>query len=51
MIALDEATPEPLSSNDGMRDFSKRVWHGHEEGGNRWWYVSCIGKLHTLCSY
>ncbi|GAA6045002.1 hypothetical protein JCM8097_004458, partial [Rhodosporidiobolus ruineniae] len=36
LISLDEAAPS-TSSTDGIVDFSKRLWLGGEEGGNRWW--------------
>ncbi|KAM0753016.1 acyltransferase ChoActase/COT/CPT [Meredithblackwellia eburnea MCA 4105] len=37
LIAFDEASPEPHKSNEGMCDFSKKLWTGEKEGGNRWW--------------
>ncbi|GAA5958399.1 hypothetical protein JCM21900_002182 [Sporobolomyces salmonicolor] len=37
IISLDEATPSPHDSNAGMVEFSERLWHGRDEGGNRWW--------------
>ncbi|GAA5879903.1 hypothetical protein JCM16303_004391 [Sporobolomyces ruberrimus] len=37
LISLDEATPSPRGSTEGMIDFSKRLWFGREEAGNRWW--------------
>ncbi|GAA5942886.1 choline/carnitine O-acyltransferase [Sporobolomyces koalae] len=37
LVSLDEATPEPHGSTQGMVDFSKRLWYGKEEAGNRWW--------------
>ncbi|GAA6019658.1 hypothetical protein JCM11491_004869 [Sporobolomyces phaffii] len=37
LIALDEATPTPHASNEGLVDFSERLWFGKGEAGNRWW--------------
>jgi len=37
LISLDEASPTPHDSNEGMVDFSKRLWFGKEEAGNRFW--------------
>ncbi|GAA5976300.1 hypothetical protein JCM5350_001411 [Sporobolomyces pararoseus] len=37
LISLDEASPTPHESREGMIDFSKRLWYGKEEAGNRWW--------------
>ncbi|KAK4706156.1 hypothetical protein P7C70_g58, partial [Phenoliferia sp. Uapishka_3] len=41
VIAFDESSPEPAFSPTtgwkGMIEFSKRLWTGGDEGGNRWW--------------
>ncbi|KAL8279314.1 hypothetical protein RQP46_008351 [Phenoliferia psychrophenolica] len=37
VISLDESSPEPSKDAAGLADFSKRIWHGEEQGGNRWW--------------
>ncbi|GAA5866276.1 hypothetical protein JCM8547_007226 [Rhodosporidiobolus lusitaniae] len=36
VICLDEASPEP-STESGIIEFSKRLWKGEDEGGNRFW--------------
>ncbi|GAA6060182.1 hypothetical protein JCM10212_005183 [Sporobolomyces blumeae] len=37
LISLDESSPTPHDSTEGLIDFSKRLWHGKEEAANRWW--------------
>lgn len=37
VIALDEATPDPWSGDRGLEQWSKLLWTGGPEGGNRWW--------------
>ncbi|GAA5900930.1 choline/carnitine O-acyltransferase [Sporobolomyces salmoneus] len=37
LISLDEASPTPHDSLEGMIDFSEHLWFGKGEAGNRWW--------------
>ncbi|BGP50969.1 hypothetical protein JCM10450v2_006895 [Rhodotorula kratochvilovae] len=37
VIALDEASPEPWTSREAREEWSKTLWTGGKEGGNRWW--------------
>ncbi|GAA6021226.1 hypothetical protein JCM10207_002580 [Rhodosporidiobolus poonsookiae] len=36
VICLDSSSPQP-STAQGIVQFSKRLWTGADEGGNRWW--------------
>ncbi|GAA5900440.1 hypothetical protein JCM8208_005362 [Rhodotorula glutinis] len=37
VIALDEATPDPWKGERELEAWSKLLWTGGAEGGNRWW--------------
>ncbi|KPV72701.1 uncharacterized protein RHOBADRAFT_39308 [Rhodotorula graminis WP1] len=37
VIALDEATPDPWKGRRELEEWSKMLWTGGAEGGNRWW--------------
>lgn len=56
LICLDEAEPQPWSGTRELEQWSKVLWTGGPEGGNRWWdkplqwivyrngEVGCIGE-------